>query len=171
MSGHKFWCPKIIQNIIHSQSACVHVLILSKIDLISAWLQKFGQGLILELLEMLLHIHLTMCHTCMAPKSGRQTPKIAPTTAKTVFCVKLAHQNCNISCLCSNVWRKCNVKITYNVIVQSFDKWSYLHVLQVPEVNAKNCMQHVDANCVPKTNPRRPKWKRFFPKLITRNFF
>ena len=133
----------------HSQSICMCACF--------DFVQKFGQGLILELLKILLHNHLTIWHTCMAPKSGWQTPKIAPATAKTVFCVKLAHQNCNISCLCSNVWRKCNVKITYNIIVQSFDKCPYLHVLQVLEVNAKTCMRHVDANCVPKTNPHRPE--------------
>ena len=160
LSGCKFWCSKINRNIIDSQSACVHVLILHKIDLNSACFQKFGEGSILEMFKILLHIHLIMIHTCMAPKFGRQTPKITPTTAKTIFCAKFGQQNYNISCLCSNVWQKCNVKIACNVIVQSFDNCAYLYGLQAPEANAKICMHNVHASCVPKTNARRPKWKK-----------
>ena len=163
LSGRKFWCSKINRNIIDSQSACVHVLILHKIDRNSAWFQKFGEGSILEMFKMLLHIHLIMIHTCMAPKFGWQTPKIDPTTAKTVFCAKFGQQNCQISCLYSNVWQKCNVEITCNVIVQSFENCTYLHDFQASEVNAKICMHNVHVSWVPETNVSRPKWKRFFP--------
>ena len=170
LSGRKFWCPNINWNIINSQCACVCVLILPKIDPNSAWFQKFGQDVILKILKMLLRIRLTMSYTCMAPKFSRQTPKTAPTTAKTVFYAKFGQQNCQISCLCSNVWQKCNVKIICNFIGQSFDNYSYLHGLQAPEVNAKMCMHNVLANWVAKTNPIGPKWKRISLGFKTKNY-
>ena len=94
-----------------NKCACVYVLILPKIDLNSARFQKFGQDVILEIRKMLLRIRLTTGHTCMAPEFGRKTLKIVSTAAKTVFCAKFGQQNYNISCLCSNVWQKCNVII------------------------------------------------------------
>ena len=163
LSGRKILWPNINRNIIDSQSACVHVLILPKIDLNSAWLQKFGQVVILTIPKILLHIHFAMGYTCLAPQFGMQTPRIASTSAKTVFCAKFGHQNYNISCLCSNVWQKFNVMITCNVIVQSLGWCSYLHGLQTPEANAKVCMHNLHAGWAPKTNSCGPKWKRIFP--------
>ena len=136
LSGRKFWCPNINRNIVGNQSACLYVLILPKIDLNSAWFQKFGQFVILSIPKILLHIHLATGHTCLAPEFGGQTPKIVSTSSKTVFCAKFGHQNYNISCLCSNVWQKCNVITTCNFIGQSLGGCSYLHGLQAPEVNA-----------------------------------
>ena len=163
LSGRKFLWPNVNRNIIDSQSACVHVLNLPKIDLNSAWFQKFGQVVILIIPKILLHIHLTMSHTCLAPQFCRQTPKIASTSVKTVFCAKFGQKNYNISCLCSNVWQKCNVETVFNIVVSSFENCTYLYNIQAPEVNALINVHSVHVNCVPKTSPRRPKWKRIFP--------
>ena len=70
----------------HLQSICM--MIVPTIDLISVCMQKFGQGLILQMRKMLSHIHLTMGYTCMIPKFWSQAPKIALTTAKTTLCTK-----------------------------------------------------------------------------------
>ena len=123
---------------------------------------------------MLLPNHLALGHTFTPPKSGRQTPKITCTTAKTVLCGKFGPQISIISCLCSNVWQKCNVKITHNIIPQSFNKCAYLHRLQAPEDHARICVHNLHANNVAKTNPIGPKCKTNFPPVlkqkITRNF-
>ena len=63
----------------------------------------------------------------MAPKYGRQIPKVAHTTAKTVLCAKSGPQKCNISCLFSKVWQNYNVKVTLNTIAYSFDIKAYLY--------------------------------------------
>ena len=79
------------------------------------------------------------------------------------FCAKFGRQNCNISRLCSNVWQKCNVETVFNIVVSSFENCTYLCDIQAPEVNALINVHSVHVNCVPKTSPRRPKWKRIFP--------
>ena len=82
----------------------------------------------------------------MDPKYGRQIPKFAHTTVKTVLCVKFVPQKCNISCLFSKVWQNYNVKVTLNVIAQKFDNCTYLHGLQTPKANSKIYMYNVDVN-------------------------
>ena len=68
-------------------------------------IQKFEQGLLLQLLQILLQIEFVHTNTGITPKYDRQTPNIALATAKTVLCAKFESQHCNISCLCSSVWQ------------------------------------------------------------------
>ena len=141
---------------------------LPQIGLISAYVWKFGKVLLLRLGWMLLHNHLALAHTFTAPKFGRQTPNITCTTVKTVLCGKFGGQISIISCLCSNVWQKCNVKITCNIIPQSVNKCAYLHRLQAPEDHARICVHNLHANNVAKTNPVGPKCKTNFPPVLNK---
>ena len=87
----------------HLQSICM--CILRTIGLISVCLQKFRQGLILQLCKMLLYILLTMKHTCMTPKFCIQAPHIAPATAKTTLCTKF-DAKITIFCVCFQTFGK-----------------------------------------------------------------
>ena len=42
------------------------------------------------------------------------------------FRCRFAMKNCNILCLCSNVWQTCNVAIVSNIIAHSFGSYTYL---------------------------------------------
>ena len=136
---------------------------IAKIGLFFAYFQKFGQGAILQMFKMLLRLHFAMRHTCMPPNSGGQTPKIAPTTAETVFCAKFESQNYKISCLCSNVSQKFNVEITCNIISQSFGKCTYLYGIQASQAHARICTRNVHANNVAERIQSGQSAKRIFP--------
>ena len=91
--------------------------VLRTIDLISVCLQKFGQGLILELCGILLYILLTMKHICMNPKFCIQTLHITLTTAKTTLCTKFVAKIV-IFCVCFQTFGK-NAMLKLHVMLLS----------------------------------------------------
>ena len=136
-------------------------MILSTIGLISVYLQKFGQGLRLQMREILPHIHFTMGIYLYVPEILKSIKlQKCSHNSQNHSLYKVWRENYNISCLFSNVWQKYNTKIDCNVTVQSFDNCAFLHDLQVPEIITKIRMQHVHANYVSKASANRPKWKR-----------
>ena len=82
----------------------------------------------------------------MTSKSGMQALKIAPTTIKTICCAGIGHQNCSISCLCSNVWQMCNVKVACNVLVETFDYCTYLKCSEIWCAKCRTSMRNEHVN-------------------------
>ena len=136
---------------------CVVVFNFSKIGLIPARLQKFGQGSILQMCKMLLGIHLTIMQTFMPPKFSGSTRRTAHTPSKTVLCAQSWPRKCHISSLCSNVWQILNVKVVRNIMVKSCNEYAYLNGSQTPEDNSIKCTRNERVNNVAKMSRHSPK--------------
>ena len=72
---------------------CAHTQI-AKIGLFLVCFEKFGQGALLELGKMLLHISLVSSLNIMTANSDAQTPKTDRMTSKTVFLAKILCKTC-----------------------------------------------------------------------------
>ena len=117
---------------------------------ILVWFQKFGQGLIFQVIKKSLHIHLTMMLTCMPPKIDMQTPKIAPTTAKTVF-VPNSCPKITIFCVCVQMFGK-------NKILNLSAILLYNHsIIMNTWMAAKSGTQKADLACTICSCPTLPK--------------
>ena len=67
---------------------------IAKIGSVFAFFQKFGQGALLKLGKMLLHISLVSSLTIMTANSDAQTPKTDRMTSKTGFLAKILCKTC-----------------------------------------------------------------------------
>ena len=74
---------------------CAHTQI-AKIGLFLVCFEKFGQGALLKLVWILLHISLISSLTIMTANSGAQVTRTALTTSKTVFTLKFLRKSCQI---------------------------------------------------------------------------
>ena len=92
--------------------------VLSTSDLISACLQKSGQGLILQLRKIRLYILLTIKHTCMDPKFCSEAPHIALVTAKTTLCTKFGAE-ITMFCVCFQMFGKNAILKVYVMLLSN----------------------------------------------------
>ena len=136
---------------------CVHKFKMLKLDQFLVCFQNFGQGAFFRVVQMFIHFHSAYMHTSVSCKSCGRTPKNAYTTDKTVLDVTSSSQNSRISCLSSIVYQKFNVKFTTNIIVQSFEYFTYLNGREIWGVEISISTSNEHASNVGKTNVRRPK--------------
>ena len=103
LTGCKILCANKLYNAQTSPNHGCSQMQNAKIGLSWSCFEKFGQGALLKLRKMLLHIPITSNLNNMDAKSCRQTLKNACVASQTVFTVKCRPQNSKFSCVCSSV--------------------------------------------------------------------
>ena len=124
--------------------------------------QKFREITLLEVSQFFCCNYLGMVHTCVEPKIWKQTTKHSLISIQTVFDMKLTSQIDKLSCLCLEVWQKCNVNIPCNIIVQPFEDCEYLNGREIWESNGRISMLNVQSPNVAKMKHTWTGWKRIF---------
>ena len=98
-----------------------------------------------------------MLFTFMDPEIWEQTTRTSLTSIQTVFAAKLTSQIDNISCLCLEVWQKCNINNSCNFIVQPFDNCAYLDGREIWDAKCGISTRNMQSPNVVKMNDSWPK--------------